>query len=935
MKLIVLLNFAALAAASALSAINATFSDCLSRTITSPRFTAQEVDIIFDQSTRLLSYEIRGNMVGTVNDTSADNTLASALTNSVTVAGVTQRKFQDRLCSVARNPVTGSNNASYCPFGPGETLVQFDTQLDASYVFASLTSTIRINAPIERDYEVGCIEVTITPPLSSQINNILTYVPLMVLILIGVKVVSVIILNPWSGTLDPFRGFSHFGMDVNALRMATPGFSDCLGYLQFIAISSMLDLKYPGFFQPVTSRIGWAMLIFPNSPISSPANYVPQTSQNLATWVNFVGVRGQDAWKSFMIWWLILQACTVALVSLILLLWWSITPSATELTRKNIPFLGGSMLRSYYWFLVPISVFTSYQLLVASFAPAAVVVLAAIVFIFFVVVGPSSLLVFLPRHKPRQDLYDDLAILNFVGPVYNTLTERALSFFAVQIVLTVLRGIVVGFLQTHGTAQLVLLIVFEALTIASLFRLRPWPSRTNTTLVSIAVSIVKLVILLLTIPFVASLPISAGKREVVGYVILFIHAAVLVVVYLGNALLTILELIIRLLVIVPQDDGAGAIFGARQLRLRRGRKASADPRTVAPQSMASASSVTGLLSDKEESPFFRTPRPNSRFSRGADSPSGDFRSRSSMSDLMRSPSEYTLGDYSTSGKVPLARTHSFASQEILTTTTKPYSVAMDTPSLQTPLAMAPTEDAARRGVDYAVREADVYHPQSSGELLGPSKKLGTGPADPNGVVFRKIKWAPWRKERNTEKGKFVVVRSTPAPDRSSVHAPVAMQQLAAEPESNHYPLSPQYESIQEEDEEPDHSYFPNSPRRSEDLLQHHGLRHVVNDGAPVLPTLQIPSAKIDGMSDIDLTSPMSLRSMSDDGLPLHSPPAPVHDRKYSSSRVSEHTTNSVRSVPIRASIRGTFLPTAHSAQIFGQGSPRYTELNAADDRHHF
>ena len=872
MKIILLLA----SAVSALTILNATVANCLASKVVSPRYTPYDVDVTFNETTHLLKYLIYGNMTGQINDTNNDNTLASAITNSVTVAGYTQTKLEKRLCDVARDPI-GFSNASYCPFGPGQTLIVYETQLSSSYMFASITSTIRINGPTATDYEIGCFEVTITPPLSSLLNNVLTYIPLMILIVVGIKVVSVVILNPWSGTLDPFRGFSHFGLDINALRMSTPGFSDCLFYLQFIAYSSMLSLHYPGYFQPVTSRIGWSMLAFSSSPITSDLEYTPQLSRTLTTWVNFVGELRQDAWKSFMIWWLIVQACVVALVAIILLAWWLLTPSSTELTGKNLPFLGGAVLRIYLWFLVPMTIFTSFQLLIAQQAQAAAVALSAIVFMFLIILLPTFLVIFIPRHKPRQNLYDDLSILNLVGPLYNTLSEHALMFLVLGLVLAILRGFVIGFLQAYGTAQLTLLLFLEIGNFIGLALMRPWPARTNTTLLNLVLSALRFVVLMLMIPFIGRITVSTGRRELIGYLILIIHAVVLVFMFLGNALLTLLELLIRLLVIVPQDEGARVIFGARQLRTRR-RKHTQHDNT---QSMTSTNSVTGLLG-KEESPFFRTPRPHSRQSRGG--MSVDLRSQSSMSDVLRTPTEYHGADYTKSSKGPIVRTHSFASQEILHTISRS---ALDDPSYDmSELSLAPTEDAARRGVDYAVREADVYHPQASGELLGPSKKLGTGPANPNGVVFRKIKWAPWRKEQNSEKGKFVVVRSHPAPQRSLSTSSVPLQELSPDSEPRSNPLSPQYESIAEE-EEVDEPYFNRPP--SQDVLQEHGIRLIVNDTAPRLPQLHLPSPEA-----VDTSEPLSPSS--------HLDYIPLDNDDHELAQ-----TSSVRSTPVRSSIRDTLL----------------------------
>lgn len=834
-----LFSSALLAAASAVVALNATFTDCLDKSIVSPRFTPILVSTTFNATARTISYQIFGDMIDQINDTNADNTLASALTNTISVAGYTESKTNTRLCQVSRDPLQLSN-ASYCPFGPGPALLLFETSLSASYIFASITSQIRINGPTVTDYEVGCLEVTLTPPFSDRINSILTYVPLSILLLVGLKVIVVVLANPWSGTADPYRAFSYFGIDLNTVRMATPGFADCLMYLQFVAYSSMLRLNYPGFFQLATSRISWALLLFDASPISKALNYTPQNSASIATYINFVGASRQNAWKSFMVWWLIVLACSLGLALVIVSVWWFLTPSSTDLTRKNAPFLAGCVLRIYYWFLAPMAIFTSYQLVTAQQSAASLTAGSALVLMVLVLLLPAALIYYLSRYKPRQDLYDDLALLNLFGPLYNTFSAHAFLALVPNVLSCVLRGFVVGFLQEYGTAQIVLFAILELVSLTVVMFMRPWPQNTNTTLFNIILYAIRFAVIILLVPFLANLNISSGKREIVGYAILIIHAFVLVVGFLGNVLLTMLELVIRLLVIVPQDEGARAIFGARQLKSRK-KKDVAGPHDSVPNSTTSANSLTGLMDNKEQSPFFRTPRNPSRMSSrmGAESSVGDFGSITGSGSIT-SPYHDTAyhSGYSKTGKIPLVSSHSYTSEELLDTMSRTETATpnrLDAAYDMIDLTLAPTEDAARRGVDYAVREADVYHPQSSGELLGPSKKLGTGPADPNGIKFRKFNWTPWRKEVNEEKGKFVVVRSTPAPTRT-VNVP--MQELGsprsgAESASN--PISPRYETLEEEDE----SDLADFPLRENDISVP-TFRKVTNESPPSLPQLAMP-----------------------------------------------------------------------------------------------
>lgn len=509
-----------------------------------------------------------------------------------------------------------------------------------------------------------------------------------------------------------------------------------------------------------------------------------------------------------------------------------------------------------------------------------------------VVLLPVALVYFLSRHEPRQDLYDDLSILSLFGPLYNTFQEHATLLFVPNVILAVFRGLTIGFLQSYGTAQIVLLTIFEAAYFITLMIWRPWPKSSNTTILNLLLSGFRFVIVLLMVAFIPDLNIASGKREWVGYIILIIHAALLVLGFLGNALFSLLELAIRLLVIVPQDEGARAIFGARQLRSRRQKQPLTEENRNAPNSTSSANSLSGLLNSKESSPFFRTPRTPSRLSSrmGAESSLGDLRSMAG-SDGFASP----YGDdpsYHYAGKNhPIVRSHSYASEEVLNLATNPdprTSTRLNSDADMYDLTLAPTEDAARRGVDYAVREADVYHPQSSGELLGPSKKLGTGPADPNGVKFRKINWVPWKKEKNEEKGKFVVVRSSPAPQRPSS---VPMQELGASgpdalPKVLQLPST--YETLQEEDGDlAEHDDRDNSEEEEE---EEETVRRVVNESVPTLPRLMVPSRGLFSPSPVETSSP------TEDHAFLSSPQADHYDALGRDRRASVGSDSSYVSI---------------------------------------
>ena len=93
------------------------------------------------------------------------------------------------------------------------------------------------------------------------------FVPLLVLLAVGVGTVVAAMFSPW-GTTDIFLWSTNYGRDPDLIRLVTPGFGDCLQYLQFAVLTAGLTLDYPGFFQPVLSQGSWSVLMFNESFVS-------------------------------------------------------------------------------------------------------------------------------------------------------------------------------------------------------------------------------------------------------------------------------------------------------------------------------------------------------------------------------------------------------------------------------------------------------------------------------------------------------------------------------------------------------------------------------------------------------------------------------------------------------------------------------------------
>jgi hypothetical protein len=169
-----------------------------------------------------------------------------------------------------------------CPLGPyfnanssnPYTLPAFSLAHDfySPYAFGTLAARVRVISGDEGGEDLACITANITPDLGSQISGLITWLPAVILILKGVATLAAAIYSPW-GTPDIFKWSSNYGRDEDLLRLVTPGFGDCLQYIQFVALMGSLSLQYPGFYQPAVSNTAWSLLLFNQSYVTDGDGY--------------------------------------------------------------------------------------------------------------------------------------------------------------------------------------------------------------------------------------------------------------------------------------------------------------------------------------------------------------------------------------------------------------------------------------------------------------------------------------------------------------------------------------------------------------------------------------------------------------------------------------------------------------------------------------
>ncbi|KAK3330297.1 hypothetical protein B0H66DRAFT_468502 [Apodospora peruviana] len=712
--------------------------------------------------------------------------------------------------------------------------VSMSNDFHSSYAFASFSATFLIIYGDSKPTNIGCVSATVTPDLGS-LAWMLKFLPLIVLLFVGAATVFAGIFSPW-GTTDILHWSSNYGRDPDLLRLVTPGFGDCLQYIQFVALTGGLTLNYPGFYQPMISQVSWSTLMFNHSFVSKAPGwisirdgiYVTDGAYGLQDLAQLVGMgHVEDIWAGMMVWLMVIIAAMFVLVQMGFMAQFIhrlITKIPEEdLRAKNIPFTLGNMIRIVFnYFLLPIVALSTFQLVVASNSPVYTVILSVATLI--LIIGFAAWLLYLiATTKPRAFLFDDLPTVLLYGPLYNTYSDEAAAFALVPVSLTFLRGIAVGAVQPVGVAQLVLLAICEIIHILTLHAFRPFHSPTSMNAYHTLFSALRLITVLLMVAFIPSLGVTEGPKGWIGYAILVIHAGVLVLGFLLNAIQTIVEVVARMLGAGGDDirgqsrGGLSKIFGMRQLSRRMSRRENGPSRQSQLSSSAmidaeeaskagyvmqggrirseSAGSMGVLLNHRQRSSsgldnlsldapaascftpttpgdastfsFLPSPsqprQPNALAIQGADPYYRPPRQRRQTIETSASPAVKTHDGSWVSSEWPQKRLSQVGGGPF----NDPLELDTQISRSATPVPYTHSNVPFTPRTDYSTREVDFYFGIRGQRLNSdaPGRKLGTGPADPTSPMASA---AGWLRNifggKSKEKGKgFEVVRSARMP----------------------------------------------------------------------------------------------------------------------------------------------------------------------------
>ncbi|KAH6847691.1 hypothetical protein B0I37DRAFT_326090 [Chaetomium sp. MPI-CAGE-AT-0009] len=541
--------------------------------------------------------------------------------------------------------------------------------------------------------------------------------------------------------------------------------------LQFIFFLGALTLRYPGFYQPITSLLHWSALFSPIGPFGQEWRYDGVVDGIYEINGTLTGSYGLELMSQITggpvttdVWWnmVAIAAIITAAVAVFLLFHKLLAEHVPSLSWSAVdkdsdgegPTSGSALARGMWnvlrvilsYFLTPIVAISAYQL-DNIVLPAYHLALATLL-IMLVIVGltwmwkraPSNQLGVLlldPSKRYRRVSTDES------GNDSDQPAKARDRFAAIFFLLAFIRGITVGGLQFSPLAQIVILAATELFLLVTTAVLRPM--RWQVLSIFAGSGVARLVVVALTVIFLPDLNASMSTRSRVAIAILAIHAAVLVFGCALPAGVRIFSLLSNTRAPVDEPE----IYGLSQLKRRsyavNGLSVPplrppvpagpyASPRMNSPTSPHghNPSDASMFYRDRTSSPdalylravpqhhYFRQPRSSTSTSRSRShgssritpGPPSSPRTSGSQRSSSQGGSSPTAVRSSISPPARTQRAKTSSSEGTVTDTSEP------------PL-LAPN------GADYAFREADLYYgqgrPQRTG-TFGPAAAAAVAPA---------------------------------------------------------------------------------------------------------------------------------------------------------------------------------------------------------------
>ncbi|KAI1211974.1 uncharacterized protein F4807DRAFT_383598 [Annulohypoxylon truncatum] len=666
--------------------------------------------------------------------------------------------FGIQLDSLGRSSSYNSNISATCrEFRPGSDISALyftpadDIELPAFYSLSTFHITLRL---VSSDAEEkACLEANLTPVISSDIQATLRYAPLSILFLVLLIGIARTVTSN-----DPMS------KDKAAPQAMLPGFADCLQYLQFIFFTGSLSLFYPGFYQPAVSGLGWLSL-FSDGIVTHGYTY-PRINDGLYE-INgtFGGTYGLEIMTQIvgapmtMDTWLNMVILIAGITIMSALGLWAYSHRKRPV-RSNPGSDTDSDLRLTFnrtlrfvlsYFMLPLVALSFYQLDNVAWLPLYHISLA-IFLIATILAAFIWLLTSIPTRSLGVLIFDNPRRYRQVSPESGS---RHQTFVLALFLLCFIRGVAIGGLQISGGAQLAVLGACELILLACIMQFQAYSILSIGT-ISAAVRLGSLMCMVAFVRGVA----SNNARSAVGYLILTLHASMLVLGFFVPAVVQLAKLCASWW-ITPGPD----VYSLRQLRRREASRNHLPERTHPSHAWVDSSidqgspiqlgpihgcsnSTNALHADSPSisgHDYYRPPR----HSRISPSHSVDREHRNVPQEIVVSHDPSTDDD---SGGCSSRETGS--SSSVQSTTMSPETLASTT---ETTASLHP------RWADYSFRESDLFYgasrptlaeiPSGSAETPAPSESRRQIPSLSVFSIWRKI----FRQRAKTERG-FSVVR---------------------------------------------------------------------------------------------------------------------------------------------------------------------------------
>ncbi|GAC96401.1 integral membrane protein [Pseudozyma hubeiensis SY62] len=236
----------------------------------------------------------------------------------------------------------------------------------------------------------------------------------------------------------------------------------------------------------------------------------------------------------------------------------------------HLRMLHGNILRAVFLFHLPITIFTTFQMANADIFSATSVGLAGLAFAFLSVLAPFYVAFSISR-APTAKLYDSIDTLAAFGPVYNNYSPGSQLFCIVDFARTLILGVVIGAGQGNGSAQAIIILVFEIMFALACGLWLPWGEGAMMGPVSFVVNVLRIFTAVLVLLLSPLVDFGREPNGWLTYVILLIQG----IVYVCAALILVVKLVeglVRLLGRASFDERASTRLSGLGGAVRKIRK---------------------------------------------------------------------------------------------------------------------------------------------------------------------------------------------------------------------------------------------------------------------------------------------------------------------------------------------------------------------------